>query len=223
MRSLIPRKPWVLITLGALVIAAVLIASRDRPPPVERPERAWVVDLAPAKLETLRPTLELFGSVQSPQDAQLSSGVDGLVTEVAVLDGETVEEGQLLIRIDDRDVRLSLQQAEADLLEVEAKQAFAKRRLASGRQALGKEEELLELTETRSARAQQLFEDNLLSRSDLDTTEENLKRQQLIVNQADLTVEDVEIQLTELSAQRSRAQAQDHVRTFRNLHFARCS
>ena len=40
--------------------------------------------------QTLKPTLELFGSVQSPQDSELSSGVDGLITEVAVLDGETV-------------------------------------------------------------------------------------------------------------------------------------
>lgn len=207
MNLLIPRRPSLLIVLGAVVIAVLLIASRDRPEPVPRPERAWAVDVAMATRQTLRPTLELFGSVQSPQDAQLSSGVDGLITEVSVLDGETVQAGSILIRIDDRDVRLLLQQAEADLLEVEAKRAFAKRRLERGREAFGKEQELLELTEKRTERAQELFEEKLLPQSDLDTTAENLKRQQLAVNQAQLTVEEVEIQLTELSAQRSRAQA----------------
>jgi multidrug efflux pump subunit AcrA (membrane-fusion protein) len=207
MRSFISRKPWILITIGAVVLAVIMIATRERTAPLQRPERAWTVNVIPAKTETLRPTLALFGSVQSPQNAQLSSGIDGLITEVAALDGESVEDGQVLVLVDDRDARLNLQQAQADLLEVEAQQAFAERRLKRSRQAFEKERELLELIETRSARAQDLFEQGLLSQSDLDTTQENLTRQQLAGNQAQLLVEEVEIRLTELSAQRSRAQA----------------
>jgi len=207
MRSFITRKPSVLIILGALVVAVILFVSRDRSVPLERPERAWAVDVMAAKKQTLRPTLALFGSVQSPQNAQLSTGIDGLITAVDVLDGQSVEAGQRLILIDDRDARLTLQQADADLREVEAQQAFAKRRLERGRQAYEKEQELLVLTETRSARAQDLFQQKLLSQSDLDTTDENLKRQQLAVNQAQLTVEEVEIQLTELSARQARTAA----------------
>jgi len=207
LRNLIPRKPSVLIILGALAVAVVLIISRDRSAPLERPERAWAVDVKPAIRETLRPTLELFGSVQSPQNARLSAGVDGLIIDVSVLDGQTVAADQVLLLLDDRDVRLELQQADADLREVQAKQQFAKRRLERSRDAFDKEQELLALTEKRQARAQELQKEGLLSQSDLDTTAENLKRQQLAVNQAQLTVEEVEIQLTELSAQASRARA----------------
>jgi len=207
LRNLIPRKPSVLIILGALAVAVVLIVSRDRSAPLERPERAWAVDVKPAIRETLRPTLELFGSVQSPQNARLSAGVDGLIIDVSVLDGQTVAADQVLLLLDDRDVRLELQQADADLREVQAKQQFAKRRLERSRDAFEKEQELLALTEKRQARAQELQQEGLLSQSDLDTTAENLKRQQLAVNQAQLTVEEVEIQLTELSAQASRARA----------------
>ena len=196
-----------MIILVAVIVAAILVASRDRSTPLARPERAWVVDVSTVARQTLKPTLELFGSVQSPQDAELSSGVDGLITEVSVLDGETVEKDQALIVIDDRDVRLTLQQAEADLLEVKAKRAFAERRVERERMAFQKESELLELTEIRSDRAQELSEQNLLSQSDMDTTAENLKRQQLAVSQAQLTVEEIEIQLTELAAQISRAEA----------------
>jgi multidrug efflux pump subunit AcrA (membrane-fusion protein) len=117
MRSFIPRKPSVLILIGAVILAVILIATRERTAPLQRPERAWAVNVMPATTQTLRPTLALFGSVQSPQNAQLSSGIDGLVTEVPVLDGQSVERGDLLILIDDRDARLSLQQAEADLAE----------------------------------------------------------------------------------------------------------
>lgn len=201
------RRPSVLIIFGAFAVAVLLIVSRERSEPLERPERAWVVDVKPATHQTLRPTLELFGSVQSPQNAELSAGIDGLVTAVNVLDGETVSADQGLILLDDRDARLQLQQADADLREVQAKQEFAKRRLERSREAFAREQELLELTVTRQQRAQELSEEGLLSQADLDTTAENLKRQQLAVNQAQLTVEEVEIQLTELSAQASRARA----------------
>jgi multidrug resistance efflux pump len=207
------RRPAVLIVAAALIVAAVLIGTRERTVTLERPERAWVVDVKPAVRQTLRPTLELFGSVQSPQNAQLSAGVDGLVIAVDVLDGESVAAGEVLLRLDDRDLRLDLQRAEADLREVQAKRAFAERRLASSRAALDKERDLLALTETRQTRAQQLQQEGLLSQADLDTTTENLKRQQLAVNQAQLTVEEVEIQLQELSAQAARARAErDQVR-----------
>ena len=207
MKAFITRRPSVVIILLAVAAATILIASRERSTPLTRPERAWVVDVTAVARQTLKPTLELFGSVQSPQDAELSSGVDGLITEVAVLDGETVEEDQILILIDDRDVRLTLQQAAADLREVRAKRAFAERRVERERMAFRKESELLELTETRSRRAQELFGQKLLSQSDMDTTAENLKRQQLAVSQAQLTFEEIEIRLTELAAQISRAQA----------------
>jgi len=207
MISLIRSKPSVLIILTALIVAVWLIASRDRSVPLERPERAWAVDVRTAKRQALRPTLELFGSVQSPQNAQLSSGIDGLISTVSVLDGQSVVKGQTLILLDDRDSRLILQQADADLLEVQAKHKFSEKRLVRARHAFEKEQELLVLTLKRSSRAQELFEKKLLSQSDLDTTAENLKRQQLAVNQAQLTVEEVEIELTELSAKISRAGA----------------
>jgi HlyD family secretion protein len=207
MKTPIWRRPSVLIIVAPFAVAAVLIASRDRSEPIERPERAWSVDVKPAASHTLRPTLELFGSVQSPQNARLSAGVDGLINAVNILDGEMVTAGQVLIVLDDRDVRLDVQQAAANMLEVQAKQAFAQKRLERSREAFEKEKELLELTLTRQTRAQGLSAEGLLSQADLDTTSENLKRQQLAVNQAQLTVEEVEIQLLELAAQASRTEA----------------
>jgi len=201
------RRPSVLIIVAAFAVAVVLISGRERTQPIELPERAWSVDIKPASAQTLRPTLELFGSVQSPQNARLSAGVDGLINAVAVLDGQSVVAGAVLLVLDDRDVRLEVQQAEANLLEVKARQAFAEKRLERSREAFARENELLELTLTRQTRAQDLSSEGLLSQADLDTTAENLKRQQLAVNQAQLTVEEVEIQLMEFSAQASRIQA----------------
>jgi membrane fusion protein (multidrug efflux system) len=50
----------------------------------------------------------------------ISSKVAGYISKVAVTDNEQVEEGQLLIQIDDRDYKIALQQAEAQLEQAQA-------------------------------------------------------------------------------------------------------
>jgi membrane fusion protein (multidrug efflux system) len=50
----------------------------------------------------------------------ISPKVAGYISKVAVTDNEQVEEGQLLIQIDDRDYQIALQQAEAQLEQAQA-------------------------------------------------------------------------------------------------------
>lgn len=206
-RRLPSIRPPVLILGGAVLIAIVLIVSRPRDIPVERPERAWVVDVIHVEKRTLRPTLEIFGSVQSPQDTELSAGIDSLVMQVPVRDGESVEGGQALVLLDGRDAELTMQQQQADVLEIEAQMDFGKRRLERSGQALQREQELLELTKSRADRAAELAKEGLLSQADLDTSSENLKRQELAVNQAELEVEESQIRMREFEAQLTRARA----------------
>jgi RND family efflux transporter MFP subunit len=206
MRSLLTKRP-VLIIGGALLVTVLLIFTRQRDAPAPRPERAVLVNVLTAERQTLRPTLEIFGSVQSPQDAELSAGIDGLVQAVRVRDGESVEKDQSLVLLDPRDAELKLKQQEANLLEVGAQLRSAELRLQRDRLALEKERELVVLTESRRARAQELKDQGLLSESDLETADENLKRQQLALSQAELAVAEGGNRVTELRAQRSRAAA----------------
>lgn len=206
MRSLLTKRP-VLIIGGALLVTVLLIFTRQRDAPAPRPERAVLVNVLTAERQTLRPTIEIFGSVQSPQDAELSAGIDGLVQAVRVRDGESVEKDQSLVLLDPRDAQLKLKQQEANLLEVGAQLRSAELRLQRDRLALEKERELVVLTESRRARAQELKDQGLLSESDLETADENLKRQQLALSQAELAVAEGGNRVTELRAQRSRAAA----------------
>ena len=199
-------RPMVIIGV-ALLVAIILILLRPSQAPAPRPERAWVVDVMRVEKGPVRPTLELLGQVQSPQDARLRAGIESEVMEVRVRDGESVEAGQVMALLDARDAQLALQQQEADVLENQAKTRLEQRRLERSREAFKKEQELLELTRSRADRAEEIFEQGLLSQSDLETASENLKRQQLAVNQAELTMEESEIRLLELSAQLSRAEA----------------
>ena len=201
---LLKKRP-VWIIAGALLVTMLMIFGRSRDEPPPRPERAMLVDVIEVEWQTLRPTLDIFGSVQSPQDAELSAGIAGLVDAVAALDGASVAKDELLVQIDPRDAELKLKQEEANQLEVEAQLRSAELRLTRDRLALDKERDLVKLIESRQVRAEELAGQGLLSKSDLETSEENLKRQQLSLSQAELAVAEGSNRVTELRAQRARA------------------
>lgn len=201
------NKPRLIIVLAVLV-AAVLVMTRPQEARSVVAEKAWRVSTLPVTTESLRPALELFGSVLSPQDSQLSAALDAQVLELKVLDGFAVAEGDVLMVLDGRDAEFTLAEREAELKELDASLRLSRQRLARNRQALERESELLEITAKKAARAQELFTDQLISAADVETTEENLKRQQLAVNQSELTVEENRIAIEQQQAQIARAKAQ---------------
>ena len=207
LKKLKPSKPVAII--GTAFIAVILlIATRPSNEPQVREERAWAVEVIEVEPQAVSPTLELFGQVQSPQDAELSAGIEAVVLEMPVRDGVSVAEGDALLILDDRDARLALQQAAADLREAQAQQRFARIRINRSEQAYIKEQELLAINEQRATRAQELFADGLLSQADQETATENLARQQIAVNQAELTFEENSAKLLELDARIARITAQ---------------
>jgi multidrug resistance efflux pump len=194
------------ILLAASVLAAVvLFATRPERPKVVRPERAWTVEVRAVKKATLRPALELFGQVESNQDAVLSAAVEGEVLTVSVREGETVAEGDTLIRLDDRDAVLVLRQREAELGDIRAQHALSKRRLVRTQETLERQRELTGIANDNNERARQIFADGIISQSDLDVASENLKRQQLAFTQQELAIEESELRIVQLEAQVARA------------------
>jgi multidrug efflux pump subunit AcrA (membrane-fusion protein) len=148
LRSLLARlRPGpIAVLIGAFVVASLLIVSRPQRPAIEIPEKAWSVDVIPAVPAAIRPTLELYARIESPQDARLSAAVEADVLEVRVQDGDTVAAGETLLVLDDRDVRFELLQRQADVQEIRAQISLERQRLRRNKEALLKEQELLELT-----------------------------------------------------------------------------
>ena len=196
-----------LIVVASVLITVALIATRpsDEPRPIV--ERAWTVEVMPVEYKSISPTLELFGSVQSFQDAELSAGLEAVVEDVTVRDGESVQTGDLIVILDPRDAELVLRQRQADLLELEAQSDFANRQITVNRLTLAQERELLQISQVRYDRAKELFDLGRLSRADFENATESLKRQQLSVSRAELASEESEIKLDELRARRERAEA----------------
>ena len=196
-----------LILVSSLVLVVILIMTRPSDAPEIRQERAWSVDLLDVAPTSLSPTLELFGQVQSPQDAELSAGIEAVVISMPVRDGNFVAEDDVLLVLDDRDATLALRQNEADMKEARAQLNFARIRFSRSKQAFEKEQKLLEINRKRTSRAEELSTDGLISNADRDTANENLTLQELSLNQAELTVEESSAKLIELEARIARISA----------------
>ena len=75
----------------------------------------------PVPVGDLALQIESSGSVQPAQAVELPFAFSGQIKEVLVKAGEQVRAGQALARLDDHDLRLQLQQAEADLKTAKAR------------------------------------------------------------------------------------------------------
>ncbi|MCK2043432.1 efflux RND transporter periplasmic adaptor subunit [Chromohalobacter sp. TMW 2.2308] len=168
--------------LGVMLVIALLAGcdahgeadSASAPPPP-------AVDVATVLVEpvTLRETFT--GRVASPQTVQLRPRVTGYIDEVAFEEGELVEAGDLLFRIDPRPYEARAQAAKASLA-----QAQSQRRL----------------TEVEAGRSRQLIQKHMISQEQHDQRQAAAlnARAQEAEAEATLTSAELELQYTRVTA-----------------------
>lgn len=131
-----PRRRWSLwLALLAAALAVAVLLSRGGAEPVETAVTRAAAEAAAASV------LDASGYVNARRLATVSSKVTGRVAEVLIEEGQRVEEGQLLARLDDRDAqaqvalaRAQLAAAESQLAEAQAQRRLAERTLARQRE-----------------------------------------------------------------------------------------
>lgn len=120
------------LAICTLVGTGAVLAAQDQPTPVT---------IAQAQLEDWRAQLDLTGTLTAVRRSALSTEVDGRVLELLVDEGDEVEPGQLLLRLDARLAEIDRDAAAARLAEAEARHRDAMRvrdellRLKQGRHA----------------------------------------------------------------------------------------
>ncbi len=184
-----------------------LVKTKPQNVAVKPQEKAWTVATEPVILQNLSPTLILYGRVESPYTATLRAALNAEVLEVAVLEGQPIERGQLLIRLDERDVQLLVAQREADLQEIKAAIDSENHIHATNQAALPKEKTLLQLAQKAVERAGELERQRVGSQSALDEAKSAVERQSLAVNNRQLEINNHITRLAQLQARQARAQA----------------
>ncbi|MGB5763780.1 MAG: biotin/lipoyl-binding protein [Sedimenticolaceae bacterium] len=204
------RRRWwlpVLILLLAGAAAGALIASKPKPKPVEVAERAWLVGTEAVARARHTPSVTLYGRVESLWSSELTAGVAADVREVAVVEGDQVEKGEILVRLDDRDERLELAQREAELRQAEARIASELSRHQYDLEVLPKEQSLLDLTRGEVARLLDLVKKKVGAQSALDTASQAAEKQAISLSVRRQSIDEHPARLAEVEAARDRMAA----------------
>ena len=194
MRRLIP----VLILLLAVGGVVLLRATRPAVPPIEARERIWRVDAHELVSTAVNPTLVLYGRIEAPDRIRAAAPVGGRVVEVKVRDGDRVEAGAVLARMDPRDLQPRIAQATAD---VERERI----RHRHDQEAIAQERTLLQLAEAKLARFERLKNARLGAESAFDQAREEVARVRLSLSQRQQAIAEHPSRLTQLQAKLTEA------------------
>jgi RND family efflux transporter MFP subunit len=124
--------------------------------------------------------VDLSGTLLSPDQAKVSSEVAGIVRDVPVQLGTEVRAGDVLVRLDPRELQLALDRAEGQLHQIEAQLGIDRsqvRRPPSDEQIASVRQAMANRDDARNTfkRAEQLHDRGLMSQVDYDTAETRLK------------------------------------------------
>ncbi|MFP4061700.1 MAG: efflux RND transporter periplasmic adaptor subunit [Halochromatium sp.] len=197
------------ILILAMGVGAFLILKSTKPeqasPTVQ--ERIWRVEVEPVERITAAPQLELYGRVETPDLLRAAASAAAWVTEVRVQDGDAVAEGELLLRLDERDFRPRIAQAEAEIADLEAQIDSEKNRVETDRRALEQERRLLQLARDAVARQQRLRTQQVGAEQALDDAKRTEAQQQLAVTNREMGIADHPSRLRGLKARLASAEA----------------
>lgn len=118
--------------------------------------------------------IRFSAKMKGEHDVTIIPQVSGQLMEICVSEGQQVQKGAVLFKIDSRNAQLELDAAEANLLASEARESSAKMEWESNKN---------------------LFEKNIVSRYMLDNSENNYKQAQAAVRQAQATVNRARVNL----------------------------
>ena len=117
------------------------------------------------------------GTISPTVTVQVGSEVSGLISEMTADFNSQVTAGQVLARIDDRDIRVQLRQREADL-------ESAKANLLQAQASLINAETQLQFSRNEYARVESLFERNLVSQADVERANNSVRSAEAGLEQA---------------------------------------
>jgi multidrug efflux pump subunit AcrA (membrane-fusion protein) len=167
------------LTLALLIMAGQTIRgavqdrmARDARMP-EAQERLFSVNVVTAAPDRVVPVLTAFGQVESRRTLDIRAAVGGTVLELApaFVEGGSVTEGQVLLRLDPADAQAAVARAGSDLRDAEAEARDAARALDLARDELIAAEEQLALRDRAAARQRDIAARGVGSDAAVETAE----------------------------------------------------
>jgi multidrug efflux pump subunit AcrA (membrane-fusion protein) len=198
--------PFAVIVVTIIILLIFKFVQPD-PPLNKNEEKSWIVQTQRLVGGARAPQLELYGQVESPYLATLTAGINADVKSLDVKEGQFVVKGQLLIKLDELDVQLVLQQRVSEVAELEALIKSEKNRHNNDLDALKLEKSLVTLAEKKLSREEKTSKSNLTSQSSFDSQKQALENQKLALKARELAITDHPARLAQLQARLAQKRA----------------
>jgi len=172
-----PMRSALLVLLTAATSAAFWQSDNASIP--QQPQAQWV-QVQPQLVEQ---QLGLVGRIQAARQETLSAPFEGVIRDVLVQEGQTVEAGQTLLRLDPAQIEIQLRQAQAELLKAQ-REAHQLRNwdgspeVSRARRAVQTARSTLEATQANLRDTRALFERGIVARMEVDTLAQQVRTQQ---------------------------------------------
>ena len=167
--------------LGTSLLFLVLSCAQQQPE-AQAPPPAVPVEVKDLDTNNVRSSSEFVGSLEAKQRVALAPRVDGRITEIAVTEGDAVEQGDLIVQLqlgrEQGEVeaaksevnvqRANVSNAKAELRAAEAEVASAEAGVEQSRADLREQEAELELAKTNMERSRFLVREGAQSQQVLD-------------------------------------------------------
>lgn len=181
--------PLIIIAL-AVAGFAYMKATKPEQPPVEVKEKVWKIEYVKANFDTLAPMQRLYGQVESNATVSMSAPIAGVVGTIAVKEGQVVKKGEPIVALTEADLQIPLQKAQADYDEAVAQLQLEKLAYRANVEKLAHEQRILSFKQADVTRAEQLLKKDLTSTQALEQSREALAKQEYVVVNSQLLVEE---------------------------------
>jgi HlyD family secretion protein len=152
---------WILLGVFVVLIAVAVVFQKNKKKETE-------VEIATAQKITIVEKISASGMVQPVTEVKLSPDVAGEIIQLDVEEGDSVVQGQLLVKIRPDNYILAVKRAEASLNTQKANLMSSKANLARAQATFDRSK--LELD-----RNQRLFNENVISSSDWELAQQTFK------------------------------------------------
>ena len=198
--------PLLILAIG--VAGFILLrATRPEPETVEATERSWLIEVMPVTPGAHTPVLPLYGELVAPEQTTIASPLSGRIETRPVREGQHVDSGDLLVALDDADVAPLVNQAEADVEDLQAQLRSEQVRHANDREALKGEKAILNNAQRQFERTQSLVNRNLTSQEALEAASDALARARLTVTARQRAIDEHPSRVQSLEARLAKARA----------------
>ena len=162
----------------------------------------------PQKIESVRRgdlmiKINASGNLESLLSVEVKSNVEGEIEELLVEDGDSIEEGQILLQINDEQIREEMNQAEANVSASTAQLEQAKRSLAINDKQLEsslqqQRDNVVQAESSHSVTKATTLQQLSQQRTDIQNTKEALEQDRTALRQAEIAFRQAEFSLEEV-------------------------